>query len=411
MRRRRWLALLMVAASGASTPGWGSFSSKGLVALSASATVSAVNISIQVTPLFNEAIFIKNLVIPIVLTSTGGPINPNNLRVDIVFQLLDRSGVVLNPPTPVPIQFIPGAGNGNTLQGSAIIPRSLLLAVQQGGSVTYVFQAKQGGAGVILTQAGPAPAPPDITNFPVLPTPFVTAIHDPWCEPVVPSGSKVSALDLAEPDGHTSITLPPGAVAAPGNLCIHVENPESFPSGPGGSKPAAIYTVSLLDTSLSGAAQLTLTYPSDLKGKVLDLGSDPATLGIYWLDQNQLNSQWRPLSRATLDSTLHILTGTTPQLATFALFPAGAIGSAELRPNERIITPNGDGINDKAIFGTGIDEVKIFDVRGRRVKSIAGPAPQWDGTDDKGSIVESGVYIYQFTASGDRISGVIMVAK
>ena len=141
MRRRRALALLLVITSGASTPGGASFSSKGLVALSASATVSAVNISIQVTPLFNEAIFIKNLVIPLVLTSNGGPINPNNLRVDIVFQLLDRSGVVLNPPTPVPIQFIPGAGNGNTLQGSAYIPRSLLLAVQQGGSVSYVFQS------------------------------------------------------------------------------------------------------------------------------------------------------------------------------------------------------------------------------------------------------------------------------
>ncbi len=80
-------------------------------------------------------------------------------------------------------------------------------------------------------------------------------------------------------------------------------------------------------------------------------------------------------------------------------------------PSERIITPNADTINDTVTFSSGIDEVKIFDVRGRRMKTIPGPTPVWDGTDDSGAIVESGVYLYQFTAAGERVSGVIGVAK
>jgi flagellar hook assembly protein FlgD len=56
--------------------------------------------------------------------------------------------------------------------------------------------------------------------------------------------------------------------------------------------------------------------------------------------------------------------------------------------------------------------VEIFDVNGRRVRSLTGVGTvPWDGTDDSGDIVESGVYIYQYTDSGKRISGVVAVAK
>jgi hypothetical protein len=157
-----------------------------------------------------------------------------------------------------------------------------------------------------------------------------------------------------------------------------------------------------------------LSYPSDANGKVLNFNVNAGDLAIYSLGQggdSLSDQQWYLLSRPQVDTTLHTVTGATPHFSTFALFAGSSDSNAALRPPQRIITPNGDPFNAKAIFGSGIDEVKIFDIRGRRVRTIPGPAPQWDGTGDDGAIVESGVYIYQYTAQGDRVSGVIMVAK
>jgi hypothetical protein len=405
-------APLMLLLVGASASGWGSFQSRGQIALSASATATGGSaLTITAASLPAQAFFGKNLMVPVQITSNSGPINPNNLQVNIVYQLTDATGQALNPPTSVPIQFVPGPANGNKLQGTAIINRSDLAPVQNGGSIQYVFSARQGGSNTVLGSLGISQVP---SGGNVLASPFKTTIIDQLCAPVAPSGANVSAPDLSASDGRTTVSLPQGSVSTPGRLCIQQGNANAAPAGPNGAPAASIYTISLQDTILTGTAEIVLSYPADISGNVLPSAADPGSLGIYWLDQTNgafAGGEWHALSRATLDSTLHTLTGMTSHFSTFALFAAGAIASADLRPNERIITPNGDGINDVARFGTGIDEVKIFDMRGRRVKVLPGPTPQWDGTDDTGKIVESGVYLYQYTSLGDRISGVIGVAK
>ena len=83
---------------------------------------------------------------------------------------------------------------------------------------------------------------------------------------------------------------------------------------------------------------------------------------------------------------------------------------------EKVITPNGDGINDELNFSFGdltqSVDVDIFDVNGHRVRSLASPNNlKWDGRDDSGKVVESGVYIYQYTVDGKRVSGLVAVAK
>jgi flagellar hook assembly protein FlgD len=54
--------------------------------------------------------------------------------------------------------------------------------------------------------------------------------------------------------------------------------------------------------------------------------------------------------------------------------------------------------------------VKIYDITGRLIRTIEN-TDRWDGRDDDGNIVESGIYIYQFKKAGQRISGTIIVVK
>ena len=86
----------------------------------------------------------------------------------------------------------------------------------------------------------------------------------------------------------------------------------------------------------------------------------------------------------------------------------------------RIITPNGDGWNDKAIFQFDNPQLlplsgKVFDVTGASVASLkAGPDPdstlEWDGKNSAGVVVPGGVYLYQINLSGSSATGTIVVA-
>ena len=91
----------------------------------------------------------------------------------------------------------------------------------------------------------------------------------------------------------------------------------------------------------------------------------------------------------------------------------------------KIITPNGDGVNDyvqiiyekpaAAVSITG----KIYDIRGAYVNFMAegnissntSGSLMWDGTYDKGGVVPSGVYIYQIEVGGKVHNGTVVVAR
>lgn len=113
-------------------------------------------------------------------------------------------------------------------------------------------------------------------------------------------------------------------------------------------------------------------------------------------------------------------------------------------PLSRIITPNGDGVNDYAILcvdnpsASGV-EGKVFTLMGAEVSSLTGPlylnqAPQggptpvacpagmfsgvpgsaqylyWDGRSDGGA-VHSGVYVYEVKAEGQAFTGTLLVVR
>jgi gliding motility-associated-like protein len=124
---------------------------------------------------------------------------------------------------------------------------------------------------------------------------------------------------------------------------------------------------------------------------------------------------WRRLG-GTIDTRTNTIRANTPLFGFFVIAAAPPLSAEDRRPQEKIITPNGDGVNDVSLFGVGSltedYKINIFDIGGHQVRSIsAGSTPGWDGRDDSGQIVESGVYIYQYDVDGKRISGFIAVAK
>jgi gliding motility-associated-like protein len=84
----------------------------------------------------------------------------------------------------------------------------------------------------------------------------------------------------------------------------------------------------------------------------------------------------------------------------------------------RVLTPNGDGINDSVAFTLAstplsTPRAQVFDVRGRRIAELASLSPEklrWDGKDYSGRAVESGIYLVQITEDQFLWNGVVAVA-
>ena len=91
----------------------------------------------------------------------------------------------------------------------------------------------------------------------------------------------------------------------------------------------------------------------------------------------------------------------------------------------KIFTPNGDGTNDtfQLIFenpsGSILSQKKIYDLTGAEVADFQVNGDEtstpvtliWNGRNQSGSIVRSGVYIYQVQAEGKVINGTVVVAR
>jgi titin len=83
--------------------------------------------------------------------------------------------------------------------------------------------------------------------------------------------------------------------------------------------------------------------------------------------------------------------GTPPQ-------PFRAAGSYLLSPGLR------DGSNDTVPFDPEAREVLILDAQGRRVRRPPVPGPSWDGKDDRGAMLPSGVYVAKVTGKDGSVS-------
>ncbi|MFH0948654.1 MAG: gliding motility-associated C-terminal domain-containing protein [Elusimicrobiota bacterium] len=240
---------------------------------------------------------------------------------------------------------------------------------------------------------------------------------------------KLEVSDGNPKDGSTSLDIPEDALAKNVDITItqwDTDDP-SIPDGNGAcasKRPVAVYEFQQNGLTFKKPVSLSLLYfDLDNDGKAETMRAiktdiDETKLGIFWWD----GFDWR-LVGGKVDTVLNTVTAKITHFSLYAVFPVGPLTADDYRPNEKIITPASiDTHNDYATFN-GFDgfsefEINIYDITGRKVITInqdSASGPRWDGIDELGNIVESGVYIYQFKAKIDGkmkyVSGTVVVAK
>ena len=236
-------------------------------------------------------------------------------------------------------------------------------------------------------------------------------------------GGKVILPDGNSGDGEVMVDIPEGALSK--DTKIIIEQITDLSKIPGYSEaddwqPVAIYNFTEEGIKFKKAVTMNLLYfdldnngkPEDWKGKEMEFNE--SQLACYWWD----GITWRPVG-GKVDSDRNITTIKVSHFSYYGLFKARPMGISEYRPKERIITPAYvDGKNDVAYF-SGLSgqttTIRIYDITGKKIRTIDGEPYEWDGKDEDGNIVESGVYIYQFKANVNgkkrSVNGTIAVAK
>ncbi len=228
-------------------------------------------------------------------------------------------------------------------------------------------------------------------------------------------GGRFSLVDGNPADGETFLDVPRGLFSTPTAVTLD-EIPLNDPSIPQGLPEAIkVYRVDS-QGPVKGNMMLTALYPDfeypQGQDGIIDGSQRPETsIGMAYWD----GFTWRYLG-GVINATLNTVTARIGGSGFYAIVPAQAQAAQDARPFEKIITPNGDGKNDIAtfLFANPLDNTKIeiFDMTGHRIRTLFSATDNgWDGRDENGSVVESGVYIYQFKTDGKLVSGLVAVAK
>ena len=179
--------------------------------------------------------------------------------------------------------------------------------------------------------------------------------------------------------------------------------------------------------ALPKPAHIVLSFKTSSKGapvpsSVLATQAGPAAsvndLGLYWFNGLQYVKMY-----GKIDPVGQTVSVDSPNLGIYQIRAqarsAGAVFDVS-NLSSRVITPNGDGLNDTLIFtfDPGPNNVvpagKVFDLRGAYVADMTpGLVPNtltWNGFMN-GLPVHSGVYVYRITGDGKTFTGTIVVAR
>ena len=176
---------------------------------------------------------------------------------------------------------------------------------------------------------------------------------------------------------------------------------------------------------MNGGGPVTVAFTDPLA--VMGMAWDEADVRLYWADQ--LNSRVRR-SQYTAEYGW-----TPPETIFYQGLPhwpgrlalqydalTGAAGVPVAPRRAHFAAPNPFNPQTTIHFdmaAPGVVDVVVYDVRGRRVRELVRGAwmqsgPQhvgWDGKDDLGQDMASGVYLYRIEANGRRLAGKMVLLK
>jgi gliding motility-associated-like protein len=346
-------------------------------------------------------------------TSNFGSLANRVVRVRVFYRVFDPAG----SGTPPPPSETPVVEGPDPLAAAFEIPSAQLTERVLQYKIVAERILYQGSQLIVLsTVTLPAPSASEPDPY------FSVGIQANAAQIMNESGGHFAINDGNPADGETSIDIPAGLLKTQTTVTID-ELPVNSPVVPGGlNQPIKIYRFDT-DPQVNGLMSIKLLYPDfefpqGQDGLVDGTQIPEQNLSVVWWD----GFRWRPISRGVgelsaqsiNDNVIRLNVGS---LGFFAIVAgAGPLDAQDRRPSEKVITPNGDGIADVVnfTFGDRSDNIKvdIFDSTGHRMRTLMSQTTlQWDGRDESGSVVESGVYIYQYTIDGTRISGLIAVAK
>lgn len=279
--------------------------------------------------------------------------------------------------------------------------------------IDYYIQAKSNSGVTVVPNGAPA-------SF------FTVNILGTVVQPV--DSSKDATVILPSEQGAlgtTSLFIP--AFALPGSKSIGIESktlgdiiadgqqPAAPTSEITNTEPAAIYDLYTLDAagnkisvSFSKKATLTLRY---FQSTIDSVGLDAARLRVYrWSGTN-----WIRLG-GTVDTQKQVVMVQTDHLSRYALFETSTDFLSQTSSKLKQVVRSTffphlgevlEFVVDSPPAGTSLN---IYTAKGSPVRSLTDTLI-WDGKNDSGDTVESGLYIYQLQLEGKKISGSCVIVR
>jgi len=308
----------------------------------------------------------------------------------------NTTNVILNYKSPImknyeQIPFLPKPSGKSYYTGSATIqPNKISL-----GKINFYIVAYDGGCG-------------EVDLYGSLESPKIINVSQYNSKNIGKSGGNISLRDGNPDDGENNLKFPDGAIN--NNILITFKQIYPIPDENIYKDCVAVYMIEPANIIFKKFCSLTLLY-FDLNndGEVDGADINEAELKLCWYD----GYEWRNLG-GNVNATKNLVKGNIFRSGIYGLIPADKIKAAQIKPEERIVTPNGDGVNDYLFF-TGLVNVSdfkitIFNINGSIIRIIT-DMPYWDGKDSHNRYVPSGVYLYEVEANGKIVKGVCAIAK
>ena len=297
------------------------------------------------------------------------------------YDLADSSGTPLASPSPR--QFLQ-------------FKVDVLPAAESGGELGFLeFRASAPLASRLVGEVWPTQAPvAEPTRFTYYLRPSITD-----------DGSGFDGLEMTS----TSVINGVHAVRIGGIDWPAVVRPLDVDGGALPDFPANHFELTLVDTKLVVADSGT-PVEIDFDARVLRSGV-PFEVRVF--DTGQPLAVRQRVEAGDADD---LIEGNTVSVATTATVTSLLVAEA----SPAIVTPNGDGVNESAtlsydlleIIGAAAVEIDICDLSGRVIRRVyAGDDlvghydRDWDGRDDAGQLVPTGIYLYRIKVDTDRDEG------